>query len=418
MPPFTCLFVLGLVALLLVIGVSVSGVLVIAKRTRALRLAEERFHAARQACEEAERASEAKSKLLAVASHDLRQPVQSLFLFVEVLSGRLQGHAALPLVNNLRQALDTLKSLLDGLLDMARLESGTIAATPVRLRLDDLISRLLAEYEPRARQKGLELRSVRSGVWVISDPSLLERILRNLIENALKYTPAGRVLLGVRRRGAQARIEVWDTGAGIPSHQLDTIFEEFTQIKDTRTERGLGLGLAIVKRLARLLNHQVTVRSVLDKGSVFAVVLPRAAASERAVTAMHRATNDGPGDTPSSGMVLVIDDEAIILLGLKAMLEGWGYDVLAARSKDQALLLLEKDGRRPRVLLADHQLQHGQTGPEAVAVIQDRLGHDIPGIILTGDASPERKAEAERAGLRILHKPVLANELRQMIALV
>ncbi|HYG86385.1 MAG TPA: PAS domain-containing protein [Azospirillum sp.] len=368
--------------------------------------------AARRAREDAERANEGKSRFLAVASHDLRQPVQSLFLFAAALADRLQGHTALPLVDNLRQSLDALKSLLDGLLDMSRLESGRIAAVPVRLRLDDFIGRLAAEYGPRAQQKGLELRAVRSGVWVTSDPSLLERILRNLIENALKYTRTGRVLLGARRCGEHVRVEVWDTGIGIAGHQLDTIFEEFTQVEDTHAERGLGLGLAIVKRLARLLDHQVTVRSVPGKGSVFGVELPRAATLEPAAVVVRRAANDGPGN----GMVLVIDDEAIILLGLKAMLEGWGYEVLAARSGDQALSLLEKDGRRPRVLLADYQLRHGHTGPEALVAIQARVGHDVPGIILTGDASPERRAEAERNGFRILHKPVLANELRQIIA--
>ncbi|WP_431856036.1 PAS domain-containing protein [Azospirillum sp.] len=368
----------------------------------------------RQARVAAEQANEAKSKFLAAASHDLRQPVQSLFLFAAALGERLKDHPALPLLDSMRQSLDTLKTLLDSLLDMARLESGRISAVPVRLRLDDMIGKLVAEYGPRARQKGLELRVVRSGAWVTSDPALLERILRNLIENALKYTRSGRVLLGARRSGGAVRLEVWDTGIGIPADKIDAIFEEFTQVNDTRTERGLGLGLAIVRRLARLLEHRVTVRSVAGRGSVFAVELPRAGAPAPTVD-VGRPANDAPAADPAKDVVLVIDDEAIILLGLKAMLEGWGYDVLAARSGDQALALLEKDGRRPRLLLSDYQLQHGRTGPEALIAIQERVGHDVPGVILTGDASPERLAEAERSGYRLLHKPVLPSELRKVV---
>ena len=364
----------------------------------------------RQAREDAEHANEAKSKFLAAASHDLRQPVQSLFLFGAALADQLKDHPALPLMGSMRQSLDTLKRLLDSLLDMARLDSGKIAVVPARLRLDDVIGRLATEYGPRAKQKGLDLRAVPSGVWVTSDPALLERVLRNLIENALKYTRRGRILLGARRRGDCVRLEVWDTGMGIPADKIEAIFEEFTQVHDTRTERGLGLGLAIVKRLARLLDHRVSVRSVPGKGSVFAIEMPRAGAPEPMVAVRH-AANDGA----EKGVVLVIDDEAIILLGLKAMLEGWGYEVLAARSGDHALSLLEKDGRRPRMLLSDYQLQNGRTGPEALTAIQERVGYDVPGVILTGDASPERQAEADRNGFRLLHKPVLANELRKVV---
>ncbi|HYH18633.1 MAG TPA: PAS domain-containing protein [Azospirillum sp.] len=367
--------------------------------------------AVRRASEEAERANAAKSKFLAVASHDLRQPVQSLFLFTAALADRLDGHPATPLLDNLRQSLDALKDLLDGLLDMSRLESGKIVAKPMRLKLDDLLGRLAAEYGPRARQKGLELTAVRTGAWVESDPALLERILRNLLENALRYTRRGRILLGARRTEGRLRVEVWDTGVGIPADQLDVIFEEFTQLDDSHGSRGLGLGLAIVKRLARLLGHPVSVRSAPGRGSAFALEVPRVAAPELPIQVRHVANDSG-----SKGLVMVIDDEAIILLGLKAMLEGWGYEVLAARSGDQALSLLEKDGRRPRLVLADYQLQNGKTGPEAIVAIQGRLGEGLPGIILTGDTTPERLAEAERNGFRVLHKPVFPNELRQAMA--
>ncbi len=374
----------------------------------------------RRAREEAEHAASAKSKFLAVASHDLRQPVQSLYLFAAALGDRLQGHPSLPLLDNMRQALDTLKGLLDGLLDMSRLESGKIAANPAEVRLGQVLGRLVAEYAPRAAQKGLELHAVPTRAWVRTDPSHLERILRNLIENALRYTRQGRILIGCRRSGPdRLRVEVWDSGIGIPGDRLDDIFEEFTQIQGNG-DRGLGLGLAIVKRLSKLLDHRVRVRSKEGIGSVFSVEMPRVVVEKPRAAAVSPAGIDlfrqAANDCETKGMVLVIDDEAIILLGLKAMLEGWGYSVLTARSGDQALERLRADGRRPQIVLADYQLQQGRTGPEALAAVQGLVGKDVPGIILTGDTAPERLDEARRNGFGILHKPVFPNDLRKMMA--
>ncbi len=376
----------------------------------------------RRAREQAEQAAAAKSKFLAVASHDLRQPVQSLYLFAAALGDRLQGHPGLPLLDNMRQVLDTLKGLLDGLLDMSRLESGKIAANPAEVRLGQVLGRLVAEYAPRAAQKGLELRAVPTRAWVRTDPAHLERILRNLVENALRYTRRGRILIGCRRNGPdRLRVEVWDSGVGIPADRLEDIFEEFTQLQGSG-DRGLGLGLAIVKRLSKLLDHPVRVRSQEGLGSVFSVDMPRVVAEKprAAAASFHPAGMDlfrqAANDCETKGMVLVIDDEAIILLGLKAMLEGWGYSVLTARSGDQALERLRADGRRPQIVLADYQLQQGRTGPEALAAVQGLVGADVPGIILTGDTAPERLDEARRNGFRILHKPVFPNDLRRMMA--
>ena len=441
----------------------VEGVTCAAVEITDRKKTEAELHRAR---EEADQANEGKSKFLAAASHDLRQPVQSLYLFTAALSDRLQGHPALPILDNIRQGLDTLKGLLDGLLDMSRLESGKIVAAPVEVRLNQLLGRLVAEYGPRVAQKGLELRAVPTRAWVRTDPAHLERILRNLVENALRYTSSGKILLGCRRTPSGLRVEVWDTGAGIPADRLEDIFEEFTQLGE-RSERGLGLGLAIVKRLSRLLGHPVTVRSWEGRGSVFAVELPRvilgntrpasgtaaaaatlarrsaandaatAAANDRgqAISAIASAFGGGKGrgatgggdiavktaipprkGADAKGMVLVIDDEAIILMGLKAILEGWGYDVLTAKSGDQALERLRADGRCPQIVLADYQLQQGRTGPEAVVAVQTMMGRTVPGIILTGDTSTERQEEAERRGFRILHKPVFPNDLRRMMA--
>ncbi|WP_449230620.1 PAS domain-containing protein [Azospirillum doebereinerae] len=417
------------------VGDRVEGVTCAAVDVTARKQAEADLSRAR---EEADRANEAKSRFLAAASHDLRQPVQSLYLFAAALADRLQGHPGLPMLESMRQGLDSLKTLLDGLLDMSRLESGKIAVAPTDVRLNQLLGRLVVEYGPRAAQKGLELRAIPTRAWVRTDPAHLERILRNLVENALRYTQTGRILLGCRRTAAGVRVEVWDSGVGIPADRLEDIFEEFTQLGEPN-ERGLGLGLAIVQRLSRLLGHRVTVRSTEGKGSVFAVELPRVVlgAPPRAVArpaiphpparpanalggtaaaaaslALRSVANDGV----TKGVVLVIDDEAIILLGLKAMLEGWGYDVLTAKSGDQALERLRADGRRPQIVLADYQLQQGRTGPEALVAVQGMVGKDVPGIILTGDTAPERLREAERNGFQILHKPVYPNDLRRMMA--
>ncbi len=388
-----------------VVGVTCAGVDVTSRKQAESDL--------RRAREEAEQAAAGKSKFLAAASHDLRQPVQSLYLFSAALADRLQGNPSLPLLDNMRQSLDTLKGLLDGLLDMSRLESGKIAVTPTDVRLGQLLGRLIAEYAPRAAQKGLELRGVPTRAWVRTDPAHLERILRNLIENALRYTRSGRILIGCRRTADGVRVEVCDTGIGIPADRLDEIFEEFTQLRATG-DRGLGLGLAIVKRLSGLLGHTVGVRSKEGVGSVFSVELPRVVVAKCRPSSV--AVRQPANDSATKGMVLVIDDEAIILLGLKAMLEGWGYSVLTAGSGDQALERLRADGRRPQIVLADYQLQQGRTGPEALAAVQGMLGGDVPGIILTGDTAPERLHEAQRNGFQILHKPVFPNELRRMMA--
>mgnify|MGYP000955487134 CR=1 FL=1 len=231
-----------------------------------------------QAKEQAERANIAKSKFLAAASHDLRQPVQSLLFFIHVLKERLTGHDARPLVQTMEQALDALKGLLDGILDLSKLDAGVVTPAMVPFPIATLLDRLHTQYAGQFAAKGLRLTVCPSPAVVFSDPTLLGRILGNLIENALKYTPSGRVLVGCRPRVDSVRVEVWDTGPGIPPDQLTVIFEEFVQIGNPERDRahGLGLGLAIVRRLSALLNHPVTVRSRPGHGSVFAVEVPRA----------------------------------------------------------------------------------------------------------------------------------------------
>ncbi|HYH38583.1 MAG TPA: ATP-binding protein [Azospirillum sp.] len=370
--------------------------------------------ALRDAKDEAERANVSKSKFLAAASHDLRQPVQSLLFFIHVLGERLAGHDAQPLVGTMHQALDALKGLLDGILDLSKLDAGVIAPQVSPFALGPLLERLEAEYAPRFAAKRLDLTVVPSALCVDSDPTLLGRILGNLIENALKYTERGGVLVGGRRRGGVLRVEVWDTGIGIPPERLEDIFDEFVQVDNPARDRaqGLGLGLAIVKRLARLLGHRLDVRSRPGRGSVFAVEVPLSAAAVR--------TADAPALPPSAAsasgvLAVVIDDETIVLQGLRAMLETWGCAVIDAPDAASALRRAEAYGRAPDVVIADFRLREGHTGVEAIAALRRVYGAELPGILLTGDTAPALLAEATGRGLVTLHKPVPPAELRRLL---
>ncbi|WP_376989753.1 ATP-binding protein [Azospirillum rugosum] len=369
----------------------------------------------RRAKDQAERANRAKSRFLAAASHDLRQPVQSLFFFATALSDQMRrqptGYAT---VEAMQQALEALKRLLDGLLDISKLDAGVVKPVPTVLALQPVFDRLAAEYRPQAARKGLDLRIVATGLHVRSDAMLLERILRNLLDNALRYTPGGRILLGARRCGGEVRVTVCDSGIGVPPERRDEIFEEFTQIGNPERdrERGLGLGLAIVRRLSALLEHPLTLRSELGRGSAFTVAVPRAEAPPLPAPAPKASL---PRDPERPTLVLVIDDEVIILMGLRAMLEGWGYEVIAATAEEEAIGLLEKDGRRPDLVLADYRLRQGKTGPEALRAVHAHFNAAIPSIILTGDTAPERIVEAQRSGFSILHKPVSAHHLRKVV---
>ncbi len=387
---------------------SVIGVVGIARDITRSRRAEDALRVAKS---EAERANVAKSKFLASASHDLRQPVQSLILFMAALKGQLEGTPSARLLNSMEQSLDGLRALLEGLLDVSKLDAGLVVAKPVAMPIAPVIDRLGAEYGARAAELGLRFHTVSSGAVVKSDPVLLERILRNLVENALRYTERGGVLVGCRRRGDRLRVEVVDTGIGIAPERQDEVFEEFFQLDNPERDRskGLGLGLAVVRRLAHLLGHDVEVRSVPGRGSTFSVKLPLAAnldiASEG--TPVHSL---GKGN----GVVLVIDDEELVRQGMQAMLEGWGYQVLTAGSRDGAVAVL--GDCRPDIILADYRLRDGETGLDAIRAVHAQLGVAVPAAIVTGDTAPERLAEAKAGGYWLLHKPLAATELHRAVS--
>ncbi|MBI2236793.1 MAG: PAS domain S-box protein [Magnetospirillum sp.] len=379
-------------------------------------------HTAQQAFEDqlldakeaAEDANSAKTRFLAAASHDLRQPMQALSLFVAVLAGRTMEPAHSTLVARIQDSVAALEGLLNSLLDVSKLEAGLVESHPNDFCVAAMLDRLAAEFEPMCLVQNLRLRVMRSRVVVHSDPALLERVLRNLLNNAVRYTRSGRILLGCRRRGGALRFEVWDTGIGIPAGELKNIFREFHQLGNPERDRrqGLGLGLAIVERLCGLLGHRVTVASQEGKGSMFAVETPLAAG---------RAPPPPPprqlrlGLLCASAAIVVIDDEPDVLDSTRLLLESWGHTVLSGTSADDVVARLAELGREPDLVLADYRLRNGDTGGQAVARVESQLEGRVPAIILTGDTAPERLQQAKALGYGLLHKPVQPEALRTAI---
>ncbi|WP_109107028.1 PAS domain S-box protein [Azospirillum sp. TSO35-2] len=371
------------------------------------------IHRAREAAEEADRS---KNRFLAAASHDLRQPLQSILLFAEALRPHLADATGRERLDRLQHGLDVLKSLLDGLLDISRLDAGIVAPQVEEFRVSDVLGPLDDAYAPIAHGKGLEWQVMPCGATVRSDRVLLGRMLRNLVENAIRYTESGRVLIDCTVQGDRLRIEVRDTGCGIPADQLGRIFEEFHQVGNPERDRaqGLGLGLAIVRRLSKLLDHPVDVRSCPGGGSLFSVAVPYAAMS--AEPAALPPAKPAPVNGAHQRLAVVVDDDVIVLMGLEAMLREWGYEVLAADSTDRALERLTKAGRRPDVLIVDYRLRGGRIGTEAVVRIRAMYDRNIPGIIVTGEIGAEPQSDAVAHGLGLLHKPVTPRLLEAALA--
>lgn len=373
--------------------------------------------ALRTAKEAAERANLSQSKFLAAASHDLRQPVQALVLFASALETKIFGSPAASLLGDMKGSLDALNMLLDALLDVSRLDAGTIAPRETNFALSTLTERLMAEFGPVAGDKNIALKVIHSSAVVRTDPTLLCRIIGNFLSNAVRYTSQGKILLGCRRGRRRLRIQVLDTGIGIPAHLQREIFKEFYQIGNSERDRdkGLGLGLAIVDRLSRLLRCPVTVRSKEGRGSVFSVDVP--------LVCYNKATNvvylkpDYPREIiREKGVVFVIDDEAAVLKGLQLVIQDWGYTVQTARTELEAIDILSGCGHAPDIVIADYRLRGICTGADVIQHIREVFKRSIPGILITGDTAPERIKEAATHGLILLHKPIHPAELHVAIS--
>jgi two-component system, sensor histidine kinase len=362
----------------------------------------------------ADEANVAKSRFLAVASHDLRQPLHSLELFVQALEDTpLPAHAQ-QLVGNVRRSVDSMEELFDGLLDISRLDAGVVRAREEVIALAELFERLSFEYATIAQRKGLRLRVMKTSLCVRSDPTLFARILRNLVANAVRYTERGRVTVGCRRRGERVSVEVWDTGPGIPAEKCTEIFQEFTQLGNPERDRrkGLGLGLAIVERLAKLLGHSVLLRSRVGKGSVFAVSVARGQMEAIAEPAPRRI----PGHFDLRGrLVLLIQGKPVVREELTELLRSWSCEVVAAGSRAEMMGMLGGLPRAPDLIVSEHDAR-GDSGPASVELLRNEFNFEVPAL-LVGLAAESAGASGEaRGGLPILHWPCNAGRVRTLVS--
>ncbi len=359
---------------------------------------------------EAERANAAKSRFLAAASHDLRQPLQSLSLLQGLLASRVEGTSSEKLVARLAETIGAMSGMLNTLLDIKQIEAGIVQPELADLRIDELFGDVKANFADQAHAQGLDLRVVASGLVIRSDRRLLEQILRNLVSNALKYTSRGKVLLGCRRHGASARIEVWDTGIGIPGAELSAIFEEYRQLDNPARERdrGLGLGLAIVQRLGALLDHPISVRSRPGSGSVFSVEVPliRDQSAPPSIVDPDPAVPAAAAPAARIGTLLVVEDDPQLRELLALILTDAGHRAAVVGDGHAALELVERGAIQPDLLLTDYNLPLGLDGLALAAALRERLGPALPVIILTGDISPKALAAIAAQTCAQLSKPV------------
>lgn len=363
--------------------------------------------------EQAEQANLSKSRFLASASHDLRQPVHALSMFVGALSNHELSSETRRLVTQIEASVQAMEGLFGSLLDISRLDAGVVEPQRRSFPIAPLLERVCRDYTSEAEEKNLSLTVCPSSVHIESDPVLLERVLRNIISNAVRYTDHGRILVGCRR-GQWISIQVWDTGRGIPPQDRERIFDEFYQIGNTERDRsqGLGLGLAIVKRLTILLGHPLAFDSVAGKGSVFRIAVPLS----------PPAADTGPNATSAistpglSGLkIFVIDDDAIVLEAMRTVLAGWGARVIAAESGKEIFALVANGASRPDIILCDYRLRDGESGIDVVRGLQEKFQWQIPAVLITGDTASDRVVQAHACGLAVLYKPVANSKLRALI---
>ncbi|MCC6870532.1 MAG: hybrid sensor histidine kinase/response regulator [Burkholderiales bacterium] len=412
-------FVMGVVMVfILAFGHQLNALLTrsLAMRYENLDLIDElkaKSRAAREAQAAAEGANRSKSQLLAAASHDLRQPLHALGLYVAALAMRATDAEWRPLVASIQRGLGALEGQFEQLLDLSRLEAGALAPAPARMALAPVLMRVADGLRAQAQAKGLDLRVAPTRLAIHSDAALFERIVRNLVANAIRYTERGGIVLGARRRGASVATDVVDTGVGIATPLQERIFDEFYQVPTSRSSAahgGLGLGLAIVRRLAVLLDHRVEVRSLPGRGSRFRVYAPYARAAAYARGGPPPARTGG-GATPAGAirgaLVAVVDDDPCAVDAMRALFTTWGADVAGGSDVGDLLVAIGRADRYPDFVVADLRLAHGASGIAAVGRLRDELGIALPALLVSGDTSPAALRDARHAGIVLLGKPVV-----------
>jgi signal transduction histidine kinase len=363
----------------------------------------------------AARASQEKTRFLASAVHDLRQPLHALGLFCAALDRRLQNIPERPLIKNMMSSIEALETSFGAMLDISRLDAGVVHATPESFPVRDLFRRLLQQFGGDAETRDISLRFRAARRLVRSDPQLLERVLANLVQNALRYTRQGGVLVAARRRGNNVALEVWDTGVGIAAEKLELIFEEFYQIDNPERDRsrGLGMGLAIVRRLCNLLEHSLEVHSKPGRGTLFRIVVPTGSPYDPTQPMLEAETR--PPRTDVQVTVLLIDDERAIREATTELLRPLQVGVLTAGTIAEAVELAQQSTAPIDVILSDWRLRGRETGVEAVRAVRKVCGEATPAVLITGDTSAEVLTMAHENGLVVLHKPLQPRELLRLI---
>jgi signal transduction histidine kinase len=361
---------------------------------------------------QADAANISKTRFLAAASHDILQPLNAARLYVTSLVERQRNGDDAQLIGNIDASLDAVEEILGALLDISRLDAGAMRPEIVSFRIDELFRQLEVEFAPMAHAKGLVLTFVPCSLTVQSDRRLLRRLLQNLVSNAIKYTPAGRVLVGARRRRGRLRILVCDTGLGIPPGKQRDVFKEFHRLdQGAKVARGLGLGLSIVERIARVLDHPIALSSAVDRGTQFSVEVPLSSAVPQREPAVAREVDRVQ---LSGTTVLCIDNDLAILDGMETLLGGWGCRVLKAVDLSSAIAAIAQAKVAPDGLLVDYHLDKGN-GIAAIEALRRRLGADLTAILITADRSPRVREEARLQRIQVLNKPVKPAALRALL---
>ncbi|MEH6608558.1 MAG: hybrid sensor histidine kinase/response regulator [Halioglobus sp.] len=361
---------------------------------------------------EAERANNAKSIFLAAASHDLRQPLYALTLFTSALEERTESADDRKIANQIKRSAEALQSLFDALLDISKLDAGTIDIQKTEFSLQPMLEKLAHEYDSQATGKNLTIDWPRESFDVCSDPILLEQVLRNYLANAIRYTDAGGIAIALKASDHHIKIDIVDTGIGIPVEDQSVIFEEFQQLGNLERNRqkGLGLGLSIVQRAAGLLGHEINVVSQPGQGSTFSITVDKA-------TGIVSQISDTTTATPSIGksLIVVIDDEESIREGMQQLLGQWGCEVVASANQEEAIAKISSYQGEPDGIICDFRLRDNNNGLEAIEAIQLACGYKIPALIVTGDIEKALLIKLKNSGHQVLHKPVPPAKLRAFL---
>ena len=374
---------------------------------------QQQYALADQARNRAESASRSKSLFFAAANHDLRQPLHSLGLFATALRNGNVDDSGRRLIDQILQCTESLEQLFDNLLDISKLDAGQVESKKEIVPINLVFDRLRSTFLVPAQDKGLKFSVRRSRAKLTTDPTLLFRVLSNLVANSIRYTEKGGVIVACRKRRDRVSIEVWDSGIGIPAEQHDRIFEEFYQLNNPARDRtrGLGLGLATVRRIEQLLEHPLSLHSTVGRGSRFSIEVPLADPNK--IHSISATVEQKVPNLIGGKLIVVIDDEESVRLGMQSLLESWGCKCITAMDSDGALQSI--NGRIPDFIIADLRLRGDRNGIDAIRDLRAQWGEGIPAVLISGDTAAEQLRKVSAAGLTMMHKPLKAVRLRALL---